>query len=707
MFPRRVARTGQIGQTALLARSLACVGLLATAGAHAAEPRAAEGAQAKSASSLQAPLASHVAAASGANATAASASAKPASKSSAKPARPVDAASRRWIAGGPTADDAWMGAESPELKALRDAEHELFPPASPAPGAAWPSNLVLPGDRRPVVEASGVPPSRPMPVSSPESAQDLTWLERLEMPDLPVRWDERVVRYLQYFRDDPRGHATFANLYRHSGRWRDMMRRSLHRKGLPEDLIWVSMIESGFDQTAHSLVGAQGLWQLMPETAKIYGLAIDRWLDQRLNATLATDAAADLLGDLHRRFGSWELALGGFNMGYGGLVSIVKRYNTNDFWALERTEGALPWETSLYVPKVFAAAVVAHNLAAFGFGDVVVDPPIETDEVNVPPGTSLALVAQAVSCTTKDIEALNPELRSARTPPAGPAGDADAASAVAVSVPQGKGALASQALLRMRRDQPALDRYVVRFGETLEQIALARKTTTQKLVELNAIAPGEAVRGGTSLLVPHVEGVATEVPMATGPKPPVVVPPDVFAYPDRKRVFYRVLVGDSLNQIGSALHVSPDQLALWNDIDAGARLQEGMTLQAFVAQDADLSRVVVVPDSDVRVLAVGSEEFFANLEHDKSMRRATVVAKEGDTLATIGRRYDITPTTMERVNRKGRKVALKAGETVVLYVPNTTLGPGRVGGPTGPASAANEPVPNGPVPLPPVPDLLP
>jgi membrane-bound lytic murein transglycosylase D len=648
-----------------------CVSLLAAPAAHAAGPR-------------PAPIL-----------------AKPASKSSAKPARSVDATTRRWIAGGPTADDAFMGAESPELKALRDAERELFPPASPAPGTAWPSNLplVLPGDRRPIVEATGVPPARPMPASSAENTQDLTWLEHLEMPDLPVRWDERVVRYLQYFRDDPRGHATFANLYRHSGRWRDMMRRALRRKGLPEDLIWVSMIESGFDQTAHSLVGAQGLWQLMPETAKIYGLAIDRWLDQRLSATVATDAAADLLGDLHRRFGSWELALGGFNMGYGGLVSIVKRYNTNDFWALERTEGALPWETSLYVPKVFAAAVVAHNLAAFGFADVVVDPPIETDEVNVAPGTSLATVAVAAQCTAKDIEALNPELRASRTPPAG---DADAASVIAVSVPHGKGAAAAQALLRMRRDQPPLDRYVVRFGETLEQIAQAHKTTTQKVVELNAIAPGEAVRGGTSLLVPHIEAAPGDAPLSTGPKPAVVVPPDVFAYPDRKRVFYRVLVGDSLTQIASAIHVSPDELALWNDVDPSARLQEGMTLQAYVAPGADLSHVVVVPETDVRVLAVGSEEFFAGLEHDKAMKRTTVLAKEGDTLATIGKRFDVSPTTMERVNRKSRKATLKPGETVVLYVPNTALAPNAAT-----ASAARDPVPNGPVPLPPVPDLLP
>ncbi len=593
-----------------------------------------------------------------------------------------------------------MGAESPELRALREAERELFPPAAPGPGSPWPSNLplVLPGDSPPEIEATGVPPARPMAPSREESAQDLAWLDHLEMPDLPVRWDERVVRYLQFFRDDPRGHATFANLFRHSGRWRDMMRRALRRKSLPTDLVWVSMIESGFDATAHSTAGAAGLWQLMPETAKIYGLTFDRWLDQRMSAALATDAAADMLGDLHRRFGGWELALAGFNMGYAGLASVLKRYNTNDFWSLSRSEGALPWETTLYVPKVFAAAVVAHNLAAFGFADLAVDPAVETDEVNVPPGTPLALVAQAVGCTTKDLEALNPELRASRTPPAAE-GDA---SACPVNVPQGKGAIAAQALLRLRRDQPPLDRYVVRFGETLDQIAAAHKTTTQKLVELNAIAPGEAVRGGTVLLVPHVEPVAGETPTATGPKPAVVVPSDVFVYPDRKRVFYRVLVGDTLKEIGSALHSSPDELARWNDLDPGARLQEGMTLQAFVAPDADLTRVVVVPESDVRVVGVGSEEFFAALEHDKGVKRITVVARAGDTVESIGRRFDVSPRTMERVNHQNRGHVLSAGDTVVVYVPNTVAVPGGAG-----PTAVNEPVPNGPLPAPPVPDLLP
>jgi membrane-bound lytic murein transglycosylase D len=619
----------------------------------------------------------------------------------------MDQTARRAIAGGPTLDDASVGVESTELKALRDAERELFAPASPVPGNPWPSDLtlVLPGDPGRLA-ASGLPPAPPPPPAVPAESKDLSWVARLELPDVPVRWDERVVRYLEFFRDDPRGRTTFANLYRHSGRWREAMRKALRRRSLPEDLVYVAMVESGFDASAHSVAGAAGLWQFMPETARIYGLTIDRWVDQRMSPTLATEAAADFLGDLHRRFGSWELALAAYNMGYAGLASVVKRYNTNDFWALARTEGTLPWETTLYVPKIMAAAVVAHNLSAFGLGDLAVDSAIDADEVSVPPGTPLSVVAQAAACTPADIEALNPELRSARTPPASE-GDAP----YPVKVPPGKGAAVVEGIAKLRRDLPSFDRYVVRFGETLDQIASAHGTTVQKLVDLNAIAPGEALRGGTVLLVPHADAPKTNgAAPAAGPKQAVVVPPDVFVYPDRRRVFYRVLVGDTLRDVATALHVSVDDLRRWNEVDAAARLQQGMTLQAFVPQDADLSGVATASENDVRVLPVGSDEFFATLERDRGFKRITVTAKPGDTLESIGKHFDVPARTMERINRKGRGDSLRNGETVVVYVG----GPGASGAASGGALASSggatslrDPAPTGPLPVAPLPDLLP
>lgn len=625
---------------------------------------------------------------------------KPGPRGGLKTSHSVDLGARRAIAGGTTLDELSLGVESPELVALREAERELFPQAAPAAGSQWPTEvpLVLPRDAGPQVHATGVPPSGPAASPQNESPADVAWLAHLDMPDLPVRWDERVVRYLRFFREDPRGHTMFANLFRHSGRFREAMRRVLRRKSLPEDLVWVAMIESGFDPSARSASGAAGLWQFMPETARIYGLATDRWVDQRYSPDLATAAAGNLLGDLHRRFGSWELALAAYNMGHAGLASVVRRYNTNDFWTLARTEGTLPWETTLYVPKILAASVVAHNLAAFGFGDLNADMPVETDQVDAPPGMSLAALAQAAGCESKEIEALNPELRALRTPPAGE-GD----SRYPLRVPSGKGPAFAQVIARSRKDLPPLERYVVRFGESLDQVAAAHMTTTQRLVDLNTIAPGEAVRGGTVLLVPKVDGSqAAPSDAPARPKQSVVVPSDEFVYPNRQRVFYRVLAGDTLKEVASAVHVPVDDMCRWNDLDASARLQEGMTLQAFVAPDADLSRVVVLKEEEVHVVAIGSDEFFAGLQQTKGHKRVTVAARTGDTIESIGRRYDVGARTMERVNRRGRADPLKPGEPVVVYVPSFAPTPSTSG-----VTASNGPSPNAPTPLPPLPDLSP
>jgi len=593
-----------------------------------------------------------------------------------------DVSVRRAVAGGPTFEDTASGADTPELRALYAAERELFPPASANVGTPWPDELPFPvasSSDRPRVHSSGLPPAPPP--SAPmlaEGGRDLSWLAKLEMPDLPVRWDSRVVRYLEFFKDDPRGKSMLTNWLRRSGRYKDSIRKILRNKGLPEDLVWLSMIESGFDPSARSPAGAVGLWQFMPDTGRIYGLSQDRWSDQRRSLLAATEAAADFLLDLHRRFGSWDLAMAAYNMGYGGMLSAVRKYNTNDFWALSKLEGSLPWETTLYVPKILAAAIVSKNLAAFGLEDVVVESPLDGEDVLVAPGTSLATVAQACGTTQKEVELRNPELRASRTPPA-----QEDRSDYSVKVPVGKASHCTQNFAKARREAPVLERYVVRFGESLEQIAQARKIATAKLVELNAIVPGEVVRGGTVLFVPRSESMAsasderkdrgdkttaktTDSSTFDG-KPIVVVPQDMFVYPDRRRVFYRVQPGDTLREICAVFKVSPDELRRWNGVDPSARLVEGMTMQLFVPRDTDLSNTVVLSEGAVHPVTAGTDEFFQYAD-DKGRRRVVVTAAAGDTLESIGKKYRVSIALMERINRRSRADVLAAGDSVVVWV---------------------------------------
>jgi membrane-bound lytic murein transglycosylase D len=614
-----------------------------------------------------------------------------------KPARTPDNAIRRQVAGGPTLDDTQIGADTPELRALYAAERELFPPSAPAVGAPWPQELPFPvtaGDDRPRVHASGLPPTPP--TSKPpaaDGAKDLAWLAKLDMPDLPVRWDARVVRYLELFKDDSRMRAIYTRWLTRSGRYRDAIKKVLKRKGLPEDLTWLVMIESGFDPAARSPVGALGLWQFMPETGKIYGLTQDRWADQRMGLSASTEAATDFLADLYRRFGSWDLAMAAYNMGYGGVVAAVRRYNTNDYWALSKLEGSLPWETTLYVPKILAAAVVAHNLAAFGYQDVVIEPALDGEDVPVAPGTALSTVAQACNTTTREVEALNPDLRASRTPPQ--------TDDWPVRVPLGKAGGCSTSLSKNKRGDSTLERYVVRFGESLEQIAAARRTSVGRIVELNAIAPGEVVRGGTVLLVPKVDEKAP-APEKKAEKPVVIVPQELFVYPDRRRVFYRVQLGDSVRDVGAAFHVSADELRRWNEIDPSARLVENMTLQLFVPRDADLSRAVVLGESDVHLIVVGTDEFFQHWD-DKGRRRLVVTVKPGDTLESIGKQHGVSTSMMEKINRRGRSESLAPGSTVVVWVPGSQASANAQASLVRPT---NEPSPTAPL-VAPAPDLLP
>lgn len=629
------------------------------------------------------------------------------SSAAGKATRAQDTNVRRSVAGGPTLDDTSVGADTPELRALHAAERELFPPASPAIGTPWPSELPFPvstTDDRPRVHASGLSPVPP--ASSPpstEGGKDMSWLGKLELPDLPIRWDARVVKYLEFFKDDPRGRATLSTWLRRSGRYRESIRKVFRKKGLPEDLTWLAMIESGFEPIARSPVGAMGLWQFMPETGKIYGLSQDRWSDQRLSFPASTEAAADFLADLHRRFGSWDLAMAGYNMGYGGVLSAVRRYNTNDYWALAKLEGSFPWETTLYVPKILAAAIVSRNLAAFGYQDIVIDPPLEGEDVPVGPGIALAAVAQACGVTTKEVEQLNPELRASRTPPS--------QEDWPVKVPVGKASGCTQSLAKAKREQPVMERYVVKFGETIEQVAQSRRVTVAKLVELNGIAPGEVVRGGTVLLVPKDTSVADKPqtdPKKAGEKPVVVVPQDVFVYPDRRRVFYRVQVGDTVRDVCASFKITPDELRRWNDIDPSARLVEGMTMQVFAPHDADLSKVVVLGESDVRTVVAGSDDFFHNWD-EKGRRRLVVTAKSGDTLESIGKKHGVTTNLMERINRRGRSEPLAEGDRVVVWVAGNgaASNANAEAALTRPGASFLQPSPTPPLGAPPAPDRLP
>jgi len=622
----------------------------------------------------------------------------PGATSALHPSTPVEeSSSERRAVRGSSVDDS---TESSELRELRRFEEQAFPrsgPASEDDEMAGPPPAELPGHW----EGTGDVPSQlrspDVGASSPRApaVPDSDWLRSLKVPELPMRWDPLVLRYLDYFKNDPRGHAIMAGWLRRLGRYRSLFEAVLEREGLPKDLVFLSMIESGFETSAKSRVGAGGLWQFMPSAARAYGLEVSYWVDARRDPERSAVAAARYLKDLYVRFGSWYLVCAAYNAGYGAVLRSIARYNTNDYWELIRHESGLPWESSIYVPKILAAAVVGHNLDAFGFSEVVFDPPFSYEWVDATPGALLSQLARLAGTSLEILQSLNPQLVRDRMPP-------DRTEAK-LRVPSGAAALYAENARKNPAPGNDSDVAVLRFGETLDDVAKARGCSVKELRRLNGVKDTAELRAGVALLVPKRKGAqpgsgamagmgttavsatvgagAAEEPVA-GEKGGsdeedeilVAVPDRTFSYEGRDRVFYRLRDGDDLESIASTFRVRPDDLVEWNNLDAGARLHPKMVLQIFVAKDFDPSGVLLLDAAKVRVVTLGSEEFLGLEAARRGKKRLVYQAKAGDTLAKVGRRYGLTPGDLARINRFSYNTELHDGQKIIVYSPIAPAG---------------------------------
>jgi len=556
---------------------------------------------------------------------------------------------------------------------LRKFEESTFPRPAPAtqPHAA---RQPRPGAINPPAELRSPDhhPSRPPEAHAPPKP----WLSKLALPTVAVRWDPRVIRYLQFYRDDPKGRAIMAAWLRRMGRHRAMILRVLRKHGVPDDLLYVAMVESGFNPLLTSRVGAAGIWQFMSGTGSGYGLHRDYWIDERRNPKLSTAAAARYLKDLHSRFGTWELALAAYNAGYGAVQNSIRKYNTNDYWQICQYESGLPWSTTLYVPKVLAVAIVGRNRGYFGYGDVRPDPPVTYELVSVPVSITLAQAARAAGIDTDTIERLNPELRRGRTPPS---------SKAWLRVPSVTRDTFYANLARMKGQLAQHRPYLVRLGDTADALAADLAISRATLRRINGIQRDDEIRPGLVILVPAAPKKRRPVKPADGADGKTASEgeeePRLVAVPQgvptqvkgRRRVFYRTVLGDSLEQVARHLQVDQVQLAGWNKLELKARLIPDMVLQAFVAPDFDDSRVRLLDPRTIHVMVAGSEEFLNAYEERKGRRRQLYTARPGDTLASVGRRFGLSVGSLARINRFGRNTRLKEGQRIVVYLDPTKV----------------------------------
>jgi membrane-bound lytic murein transglycosylase D len=446
--------------------------------------------------------------------------------------------------------------------------------------------------------------------------------------DLPLMMTDQVAGYIDYF--SGRGRENFENALIRSGRYRDMIQKTLKEEGVPQDLIYLAQAESGFHPLALSRAGARGMWQFMGSRARGYGLKRSRWVDERQDPEKATKAAAHHLKDLYNQFGDWYLAMAAYNSGPGGVQSAVRRTGYADFWELYR-RNALPRETRNYVPIILAVTIMAKNPEQYGLDKLQLDQPLPYDSVKLDYPVDLRLVAECIGVTPYALQDLNPSLLRWTTPENGefelrlPAGTKDEYRAAIEKIPT---------------DKRVWWRYhQVAEGDTLASIARAYRTTPSAIASANSLEPDSALVADTHLVIPITPG-----------KHAAAEDSQMYA----KRITrYRVHRGDTVQRVAENFNVPAVMVRRWNHLrgnSLGGRrvlyLHQPISPLAAMASKPSAAKVEKVAQNTGDTSAVRHE------------------VKPGETLYSIASAHHTTVRAIEREN--GKLSILRPGMVLII-----------------------------------------
>ncbi len=378
---------------------------------------------------------------------------------------------------------------------------------------------------------------------------------------IPVILNDSVESHLEYFKT--RGRDLFQRWLERSARYIPMMKQIFKEKNLPEDLVYVAMIESGFNPYAVSWAKAVGPWQFMPATGAKYGLKINWWIDERKDPIKSTYAAAEHLKDLHNLFGSWPLALASYNAGAGKVQRAVLRTRSEDFWDLKASR-YIRRETKNYVPKYMAATIIAKNPAAYGFTVPEVEP-FEYDEVEIAETIDLRLIARCAETSYEKIKELNPELKRWIIPPD--------ISSYTLRIPKGSKEKFLENFAAIPPEQKIKwERYEVMRGDTLAKVAAKFGSTREAIREVNGLGRVK-LSPGKHLLIPV--GIAGSSPDKN------MIAPETGR---KEMILYRVKRGETLWKIARDHNVSVTDIREWNK-GIGNTLRQGQKIRLLVNID--------------------------------------------------------------------------------------------------------------------------
>lgn len=485
--------------------------------------------------------------------------------------------------------------------------------------------------------------------------------------DIPIDVNAEVISWMRYFTGTGRKH--YHRYLERSTRYRPLMYRELEKRGLPRDLVYLSMIESGYNAHAYSSADAAGLWQFIPSTGRLYKLRIDYWVDDRRDPELSTDAGLTFLADLHHLLGDWRLAWAAYNGGPGRVQRATARAGTKDFWTLARGEYLHP-ETDNYVPKIMAAAIIGHHPEWYGFTDVKYQPELAYETAKVEGQVEFAALAKAADTDVATITDLNPALRHGATPPEGynlrvPVGARETFLAKVATLP--------------RVEAVAVTVHKVKRGETLGQIATKYGTTAGAIAKANRLRNIDVITVGMNLQIPggrttRVVNAPTAAPaaseplpvlraempiprMTTSPAPTVAraapvaraAAPPAAAAPKPVVTSHTVRSGDTLSTIASRYDVSIGQLRAWNGLSndtilVGQRLKVHGTTTGTAG-----TRVAAAP------APTGT--------------KTSHTVRSGESLTSIAAKYHVAVADVQRWNGIKNASHVEAGQKLVVYAP--------------------------------------
>jgi membrane-bound lytic murein transglycosylase D len=397
-----------------------------------------------------------------------------------------------------------------EIASLSELPGSSTSSPSPSPSPS-PSSSSLPSSSLPSPSSSSsassslTPDINPIPAPSTadsSAAGGVTSDAALSsLPTIAIEDHELVRQWIRYFQG--RGRHHMERYLARSTRYGQLMRSILKQNGMPEDLLYIALIESGFSSRAVSHASAVGYWQFIKPTGRRYHLEVNPLIDERRDPVLSTQAAAQYFKDLYEMFGSWPLAMASYNAGENRILKLVQKHKTHNFWHLAGKKRALPRETRHYVPKFMAAKLIAENPAYYGFSDIEYEEPLDFELISLSSPIDIRLLAEHLSVEYDELKILNPKFKGPLVPLA-------SAESVEFRVPKG---LSEKALLALpsstvdmstiayyRNDDVTTHR--VKRGETLASIAKKYKTTVGLLQDLNDIKPKRRLRLGQRLDVP-------------------------------------------------------------------------------------------------------------------------------------------------------------------------------------------------------------